>query len=59
MHDLGHHGNHTLFITEADYGRGVLADFLLFLLPQADPRLPAAPGGASQGSSGPAPAKGP
>ena len=40
IHDLGHYGNLKLFMTEADYNRGVLADFLLFLLPQADPRLP-------------------
>lgn len=52
-HSLGHYGNHELLMTEADYRRGVLGDFLLFLLPQADPRPPAAPtSGGSQGGGG-------
>jgi hypothetical protein len=52
-HSLGHYGNHELLMTEADYRSGVLGDFLLFLLPQADPRLPAPPtSGGSPGGGG-------
>jgi uncharacterized membrane protein YgcG len=57
VHYLGHYGNHQLMMTRTAYDSGVLADFLLFLLPQADPRLPAPPtsgggGGGSGGGSG-------
>ena len=35
--DLGHYGNHELFMTRVDYRAGVLSDFLLFVLPNGEP----------------------
>jgi hypothetical protein len=54
VHSLGVFGNHELFMTQDDYDKGVLGDFLVFLFPQGDPRLPAPPasGGAQGGGSG-------
>jgi hypothetical protein len=51
-HSLGHYGHHELLMTETDYQAGVLSDFLLFLLPQADPRLPAPPAAGGSGGGG-------
>ena len=58
-HYLGTFENHRLFISQDDYDAGVFGDFVTFLLPQADPRLPAAPtsggpqgGGAGTGAGG-------
>lgn len=47
--DLGHFGNHELYMTQADYVRGYLADFILFLLPNAEPS--GGGGGAGGGGS--------
>jgi hypothetical protein len=35
--DLGHFGSHELYMTKADYKAGVLSDFVLFMLPVAEP----------------------
>jgi hypothetical protein len=49
--DLGHYGNHELYITRDDFEKGYLSDFILFLLPNAEP---AGGGGASgAGATGP------
>jgi hypothetical protein len=57
--DLGHYGNHELFMSRADYERGVLTDFVVFTLPNTDltetltpvvrltPGTSGAPGGAA------------
>ena len=34
--DLGHYGNHELFMSRADYDRGVLTNFVAFTLPNTD-----------------------
>jgi hypothetical protein len=35
--DLGHYGNHELFMSRADYNDGVLTNFVLFTLPNTEP----------------------
>lgn len=35
--DLGHYGNNQLFMKRSDYQRGVLSDFVLFVLPITEP----------------------
>ncbi|MCC8953120.1 hypothetical protein H8B02_06455 [Bradyrhizobium sp. Pear77] len=62
--DLGHYGNHELFMSRADYERGVLTDFVVFTLPntelaetltpvvQLTPGTPGAPS-KSTGTAGP------
>jgi hypothetical protein len=52
---LGLYENNLLFMKTSDYKKGVLGDFMLFLLPQGDPRLPlpaASAGGGGGGSGG-------
>ena len=55
--DLGHFGNHELYMTQNDFERGYLADFILFLLPNAEPSAGGGggggPGGAGTGTRTP------
>jgi hypothetical protein len=37
---LGHYASHNLYMREEDFRNGVLADFVLFLLPQSEPSEP-------------------
>jgi hypothetical protein len=62
--DLGHYGNHELFMSRADYEHGVLTSFVVFTLPNTVPAevftavvhlTPGTPG-ASSAPSGAAPA---
>jgi hypothetical protein len=60
-HSLGHYGHHELLMAKDDYNKGIFADFLLFLMPQADPRLPApstSGGGGGGGGGGGSPGGG-
>jgi hypothetical protein len=59
--DLGHFGNHQLFMSRADYQNGVLSDFVVFTLPNTEPVetlsavdhvTPGTPGATSIGSTG-------
>jgi hypothetical protein len=50
--DLGHFGNHELYITQDDFERGYLADFILFLLPNAEPSGGGGGGGGAPGGAG-------
>jgi hypothetical protein len=45
---LGVYGRHELFMTAEDYGRGYLADFILFLLPNSTPAEEAGAGGSKK-----------
>jgi hypothetical protein len=49
MIDLGHYGNHELSMLRQDFDNGVFANFLLFVLPNAEP----AEASAKPGASGP------
>ena len=52
--DLGHYGNHELFMTKEDYIRGYLSDFILFVLPNAEPSdTGGGGGGGGKSSTGP------
>jgi hypothetical protein len=50
VHSLGNYGEYELAMDKHDYDDGVLGRFLLFLLPQADPRLPLPTSAGSQGN---------
>ena len=51
--DLGHYGNHELFMLRQDFLSGYLSDFTLFILPNAEPG--AAAGAATPAAGRPAP----
>ena len=60
MIDLGHYGNHELFMTWADYYDGVLTNFVIFTLPNTEPTetftavdhvTPGTPGGTTAPSA--------
>jgi hypothetical protein len=37
LHDLGHFGHYELYMKEGDFERGVLSDFVFFILPNSEP----------------------
>jgi len=60
LRDLGHFGNHELYIREDAYDRGDLANFVLFTMPNAEPPQGAAgaPSGRPAGGAAGAPGGG-
>lgn len=52
MKNLGHFGNHTLFMKHSDYLNGALAEFTLFVLPNAIPADNQKSGGADANPKG-------
>jgi hypothetical protein len=49
--DLGHYGTHELFMKREDYLNGYLSEFVLFILPSAEPTTGGEAGGGKSGTT--------
>jgi hypothetical protein len=52
MIDLGHYGNHELFMTKADFNNGVLSNFVMFMMPNTPPTESTKTTGTGGGAGG-------